>query len=298
MFRTLAGGSIRLPVISNIVATIDGSTVTITWDTDIASDSVVEYGPDSGYGSSVGDLVSMVTSHSIELTGLSSGTYHFRVSSKISGGTAVYSDDDTFDVAAYILSDDFTDTDGINLTAHTIDPVQPPSVTNWSAWGTMTINNPGGGVSYAAGGSSGAYYCDVGVADMTVETLMFSVDNIAGRGIAIGCRRVDNNNFIYAAFLKGSPDITFYLYKKVGGTVTQIDSTVLSGDTDLTTPRKVRIVCNGDSVIATLLNTADAGAQVSGTIADLDTATQVVLASSYGSLASASRYDYIRAWAT
>jgi hypothetical protein len=57
------------------------ATVTVVWDTDIASDSQVEYGTTQAYGSVTSDPAS-VTQHIVELTGLSSGTtYYYRVSS-------------------------------------------------------------------------------------------------------------------------------------------------------------------------------------------------------------------------
>ena len=66
-------------------------TVTVVWNTDVASDSQVEYGTTQAYGSVVSDPDS-VTQHIVELTGLSSGTtYYYRVSSNdtilISSGT-------------------------------------------------------------------------------------------------------------------------------------------------------------------------------------------------------------------
>ena len=68
-------------------------TVTVVWDTDIASNSQVEYGTTQAYGSMVSDPDS-VTQHIIELTGLSSGTtYYYRVSSD---GTVLTSSGTTF----------------------------------------------------------------------------------------------------------------------------------------------------------------------------------------------------------
>ena len=62
-------------------STSDG-TATITWDTDEPSDSRVEYGTDPGaLTPSVESGSALVTSHSLQLTGLNpSTTYHYRVS--------------------------------------------------------------------------------------------------------------------------------------------------------------------------------------------------------------------------
>lgn len=85
------------PVISNVQATgITASGATITWTTDEASDSVVEYGPTTGYGSSVSNATN-VTSHSIPLSGLSGNTlYHYRVKSTDAAGNAATSVDHSF----------------------------------------------------------------------------------------------------------------------------------------------------------------------------------------------------------
>lgn len=80
---TFTTAASALPVISNIQATnITTSGVTITWTTDISSDSQVEYGTTTAYGSSTTLDSTLVTSHSVALTGLSAGTiYNYRVKS-------------------------------------------------------------------------------------------------------------------------------------------------------------------------------------------------------------------------
>jgi hypothetical protein len=91
------GGDISGPFIFNVaVSNITGSSATITWDTDENADSKVDYGLTSAYGSTVTDN-SLVTSHSITLTGLSSGTtYHFRVRSADLAGNESATGDFTF----------------------------------------------------------------------------------------------------------------------------------------------------------------------------------------------------------
>jgi hypothetical protein len=71
------------PVISAVTTSaITTSGFTVTWTTDIASNSQVEYGPTAAYGSSTTLDTAMVTSHSVNVTGLTAGTlYHFRVRS-------------------------------------------------------------------------------------------------------------------------------------------------------------------------------------------------------------------------
>lgn len=63
------------------VRSITGTSATVTWFTDDASKSVVLYSTDTSFGTAAGDSA-LVTSHSVNLTGLAAGTaYHFRVQS-------------------------------------------------------------------------------------------------------------------------------------------------------------------------------------------------------------------------
>ena len=94
-FTTLAAPA---PVISNIVAgSITSSAATITWSTDQASSSQVEYGTTTAYGSMTTLNQTLVTSHSQALTGLLAGTlYHYRVHSTNASGAQGISGDFTF----------------------------------------------------------------------------------------------------------------------------------------------------------------------------------------------------------
>ena len=85
------------PVItSTINVDVSSTTATITWTTDESATSLVNYGTDDIYDSSVSDS-NYVTSHSIELTGLSSFTgYHFMVTSVDASNNPVSSVDTHF----------------------------------------------------------------------------------------------------------------------------------------------------------------------------------------------------------
>ena len=85
------------PIISNInVEDITQSSSRITWNTNEASTSIVEYGLNESYGSSKSNS-SLVTDHSVVLTGLQSGKqYHFRVRSVDSSSNTALSGDNTF----------------------------------------------------------------------------------------------------------------------------------------------------------------------------------------------------------
>jgi len=87
------------PVLSDVKISVRGFYgVTIKWTTDLASDSYVNYGITTAYGSSAGQADS-VTSHSVTISGLSYGTeYHFKLSSSYEGNVGL-TDDSTFTTA-------------------------------------------------------------------------------------------------------------------------------------------------------------------------------------------------------
>lgn len=97
----LSTADVTPPVISAISSgTPAASTATITWTTDEASDSQVEYGLTTSYGSSSSLNGSLVTSHSVGLTGLASNTlHHFRAKSRDLSGNLATSADQTLTTA-------------------------------------------------------------------------------------------------------------------------------------------------------------------------------------------------------
>ncbi|MFZ4769751.1 MAG: LamG-like jellyroll fold domain-containing protein, partial [Ferruginibacter sp.] len=89
---SLKGTGVAAPlVISNIVTTPNANgNSTITWTTDIPSTSVVDYGTISNNLNQNTNNASLVTSHSIQISGLTMGTtYYFRVSSADAGNNLV-----------------------------------------------------------------------------------------------------------------------------------------------------------------------------------------------------------------
>jgi beta-lactamase superfamily II metal-dependent hydrolase len=85
------------PVISNVLSSsITASSALITWTTDEASNSTVEYGLTTAYGS-IASNATNVTSHSIALNTLSANTlYHYRVKSADAAGNTATSVDHSF----------------------------------------------------------------------------------------------------------------------------------------------------------------------------------------------------------
>jgi beta-lactamase superfamily II metal-dependent hydrolase len=150
------------PVISNVQTTgITASGATISWTTDEASNSVVEYGLTTSYGSSASNATN-VTSHSIPLSALSGNTlYHYRVKSTDVAGNTATSVDHSFQTggstnyaptATTILVGSFNSGSFSNLSTNNASYYQvnstssgTPRITDWYA--SVTISEAPASVS-------------------------------------------------------------------------------------------------------------------------------------------------------
>ncbi|HJH29229.1 MAG TPA: type IV pilin [Methanosarcinaceae archaeon] len=103
-FTTASAVDITAPVISNIEnGTPDTMSITITWDTDELSDSIVKYSNTSGSYDFTPSNVSNVISHSINLTGLTSGTqYYYVVNSTDPSDNSAQSSEYNFTTASVV----------------------------------------------------------------------------------------------------------------------------------------------------------------------------------------------------
>jgi hypothetical protein len=97
-FTTTGTAPVGPPVISSVaVGSITNTSATITWTTDQPSTSLVNFGTTTGYGSNSTLDSTLVTSHSVTLTGLTLGTtYDFDVVSANSGAMSANSTNSTF----------------------------------------------------------------------------------------------------------------------------------------------------------------------------------------------------------
>ena len=120
-------------VISAVSAgNVTTNSATITWTTNAPSSSQVEYGASTNYGSQTATDSTLVTSHSVTLTGLSAATlYHFRVKSKTATGQPVASADFTFTTGSITVGD------GPVITDKKVYPEPPPPALP-AAGGTFT----------------------------------------------------------------------------------------------------------------------------------------------------------------
>src|SRR3989449_531001 len=126
------------PVISSVSAfNISSSAATITWATNEACDSQVDYGLTTAYGSSTPLNSSLLTAHAVTLTGMLANTpYHYRVKSRDAAGNLATSAD--FTLTTLVVSaptiTSFTPTSGAVGTSVTI------SGTNFTGATTVTFN--------------------------------------------------------------------------------------------------------------------------------------------------------------
>jgi hypothetical protein len=86
------------PTISSVAVPVrTTSGATITWTTNEPADSQVEYGLTTAYGNSTTLAPSLLTAHSVTITGTADATlYHFRVKSRDAAGNLAISSDSTF----------------------------------------------------------------------------------------------------------------------------------------------------------------------------------------------------------
>jgi hypothetical protein len=83
-------------VVSNVTATPSSTGATISWTTNEPTTGNIDYGTTSGYGGSA-SLGAATTAHSVNLTGLSSGTtYHYRITATDAASNVATTDDATF----------------------------------------------------------------------------------------------------------------------------------------------------------------------------------------------------------
>lgn len=110
------------PTISSVSASsITYNSAAITWTTNEASDSQVEYGLTTSYGSQTTLNTSIVTSHPVLLSSLSASTlYHYRVKSKDAAGNLATSPD-------YIFTTSSTPTLSVSISANPLSGTAPLS---------------------------------------------------------------------------------------------------------------------------------------------------------------------------
>jgi hypothetical protein len=132
-FTTTTAPDTLPPVLNNIASSsVTSSGVTITWATNEDSDTQVDHGTTTTYGSTSPLNMTLTKSHSQSLSGLTANTtYHFRAKSKDATGNLGVSGDFTFKTAA-----------ASNETPPAISAVQVSSLSSRNATITWITNVP------------------------------------------------------------------------------------------------------------------------------------------------------------
>ncbi len=119
------------PVLSAVTnAVVSSQAATITWATNEAADSQVQYGPTSAYGSMTPLDAALVASHAQTLGGLSASTvYHYRVRSRDAAGNLATSAEFTFTT----LGSADTTAPGIPTGLVLTDPTRTRITLGWNA---------------------------------------------------------------------------------------------------------------------------------------------------------------------
>ena len=177
------------PTISSVISTsLTSSGATINWTTNEASDSQVEYGLTAGYGLSSTLDTSLLTTHSVVLSGLSSNaTYHYRVRSKDAAGNLGASGDNTFATIAsastFTLSVNKSGSGTVMSSSGSINCGGTCSASGLPGGTVLSLTaSPSSGYAFSGwsgGGCSGTGACSVTVmTDATVSAAF--VPSIAG----------------------------------------------------------------------------------------------------------------------
>lgn len=133
------------PAITLTGTTPAQTSATVAWTTDEAADSQAEYGTTSSYTASTTLDSSLVTSHSVSVTGLTaSTTYHYRVLSTDASGNLAASTDQTF-----------TTTAAADTTAPTITAIASSTSTTGATITWTTNENADSRVDYGSNSSYG-----------------------------------------------------------------------------------------------------------------------------------------------
>lgn len=133
------------PVISNIQVVSDTAEATVTWTTDKPSTSKVDYGPTSAYENGSVNNTSLVTSHTIELAGLTQGAlYHYKVTSVDGYGNSSSSSDLVFTTSSNLKAL-YSFDEGVGTIVNDSSGSKNDGTINGATWTTGKI---GGGLSF------------------------------------------------------------------------------------------------------------------------------------------------------
>lgn len=189
------------PEIQNINASANTTSATISWETNEAANSQVEFGFSPSYVHSTALNANLTTSHNVSLSGLSSGTtYHYRVISQDTFGNTAYSNDLTLTTSPAASGNG-------NVNALVADTTAPTTVANLSAGshGTQSINLNLGNVP------SDAYRYDIRYSLNQITVANFSAAS-AVQSAPLYADEISDNSYTVAGL---NPNTHYYFAVKI-----------------------------------------------------------------------------------
>jgi len=229
------------PVLNTISSSgITNNAATVTWATNISTDSFVEYGTSTNYGSISGKSDSL-TSHSVTLNGLlASTTYHYRVRSTDSYGNIVISDDYNFTTSS-------TASPTIAISATTVTSPQAKDIVTTDitiVWATAGLAS-----SYVDYGLTTNYDQSAGKEEMVTSHAVTLIGLQSNTTYHYRVRSVDKdgNVFVSADFTVVTPALAAPSISAVTITDVTLTSAVISWKTSKTASSQVEYGTNPDS---------------------------------------------------
>jgi len=221
------GPDVTPPVISNVQVAVTATTALVTWDTDEPASSRVDYGLTSAYGDFVVDST-LVTAHSILITGLVPGTlYHYSVSSVNGAGLSDSTSDATFLTTELWSadSDDFNQCSGLSGIWTFVDP-QADSSYVISGVGTddaqLSISVPAGAEHQVDGVLTAPHVVqDVNDTDLAFE-VKFESELTLGTQIQGVLIKQDDSNWLRFDFYSDGSEVYAYAGAIVNGVPTEL----------------------------------------------------------------------------
>lgn len=282
------------PAITQVTATATSTTsATLTWTTDLASDSQVQFGTTSTYGQITSLNSSDVTSHQVVLTGLSPDTtYHFQVLSRDLTGKLAASPDFTFTTPALVTGTGTGGGTGSGTGSGGSPPPPPPAPGNLAvtlgatarflqfidgsgAPVTINFSGPGSAVVYLGGTNlrtttlhgkdtvQGDVVELTGI-DATGTTSRSALSITVNRGAALNLDEITSNGSLLAI---RAPKVTLTGDLSVAGTIGTLTLASAAGG-DLSAAALGSVVVSGqfaDPIQATSLRTLSVGSITGGT---------------------------------
>ncbi len=202
-------------VISSVTSSVTSTSATISWNTDKLASSQATYGTTLAYGSYSTYDITLVTLHSVQLTGLTPGTtYNYAVTSAVNGGSAT-SANFTFTTPGSVPVISAVTTTAITSTSAVINWTTDRLSTSQSVYGTTTAYG-----SYSTYDASPVTAHGVTVIGLTPGTTY----NFAVTSVAPGGGTANSGNFTFTT-LTGAPVISLVTATAITGTTATISWT-------------------------------------------------------------------------